>query len=160
VVGLTVRTAGAGDLPALNRAIPTGGNDVHAAFLARQATGDASYLVAWQGTRPVGYGVVRWAGRGEVPGPEISNLYVPEPLRGQGIGTALIRYAESLVRERGHQRVAIGVDGANTRAGGLYGRLGYTDTGLLRTISYSYFDRNGVEQTATEHVRTLARELS
>jgi hypothetical protein len=46
---LTVRVAAVADLPALDRAVPTGRNDVHRAFLARQATGEVTYLTAWRG---------------------------------------------------------------------------------------------------------------
>jgi ribosomal protein S18 acetylase RimI-like enzyme len=151
----SVRLGTAADLPALDRAIPTGRNDVHRSFLARQEAGDASYVVAWQGAEPVGSGVIRWGGQD----PEISNLHVPEPLRSQGIGAAIVRYAEDLVRERGFGRVSIAVGEANPRAAALYERLGYRDTGRRSTTSYTYFDTDGVERSATEHDRILALDL-
>jgi ribosomal protein S18 acetylase RimI-like enzyme len=147
------------DLAALDRAIPTGRNDVHRAFLDRQEAGDASYVVAWRGTEPVGHGVIRWGGRGPLGDPEISNLHVPEPLRGQGIGTAIVHVAEDLVRGRGFARVSIGVGADNPRAAALYQRLGYRDTGRRWTGSYTFFDRDGVERTETEHVRVLVLDL-
>jgi GNAT superfamily N-acetyltransferase len=147
------------DLPVLDRAIPTGRNDVHREFLRRQAAGDATYLVAWRDAEPVGSGVIRWGGRGEVPLPEISNLQVPAPLRSQGIGTALVHVAEDLVRSRGHSAVAIGVDEENLRAAALYERLGYADTGLRWTGSYTWYDGAGVGHDDTEHVRVLTRQL-
>jgi GNAT superfamily N-acetyltransferase len=154
-----VRVATTGDLPVLDRALPSGRNDVHRAFLARQEAGDASYLVAWRGGTPVGTGVVRWAGRGPGQDPEISNLQVPEPLRGQGIGTAIVHFAEDLVRGRGFGRVCLGVDESNAGAAALYQRLGYRDTGGRWTASYTYFDTDGVERAETEHVRVLVLEL-
>jgi hypothetical protein len=57
---LTVRVAEEADLPALDGALRTGRNDVHRAFLARQATGEVSYLSAWRGSAAVGVGAVRW----------------------------------------------------------------------------------------------------
>jgi ribosomal protein S18 acetylase RimI-like enzyme len=153
----TVRPARRADLPALDAALPTGRNDVHAGFLARQDEGLATYLVAWDGEVPVGYGVLRW--HVGVRDPELSNLQVPEPLRGRGIGTALVRYAEDLVRSRGLPRVTIGVDEDNARAAALYARLGYTDTGVRWTGTYRYFDDAGTEQEATEHVRLLIKAL-
>jgi ribosomal protein S18 acetylase RimI-like enzyme len=156
---LTVRAALDSDLPALDRAIPTGRNDVHRAFLARQEAGDASYVVAWQGPVPVGSGVVRWGGRGPSRDPEISNLHVPGPLHSQGIGTAIVHFAEELVRGRGFARVSIGVGEDNPRAAALYDRLGYRDTGRRWTGSYTYFDPDGVEHEETEHVRVLVRDL-
>lgn len=154
---LTVRVAAPADLPELDAAIPTGRNDVHAAFLRRQETGDAAYLAAWLDGVPVGTGVLRWAGRHGVP--EISNLQVEPAARGHGAGTALIRLAEELVRARGVDRVSIGVGLDNDRAATLYRRLGYTDTGERQTDTYTYFDRDGVEHEATEVSRILTRNL-
>ena len=157
---LTVRVAEDADLPALDRALPTGRNDVHRAFLARQATGEVSYLAAWRGDAAVGAGAVRWTGRGGSPDPELSNLHVPAPLQNQGIGTAIVRFAEDLVRTRGHPRLVIGVDEDNVRAAALYERLGYADTGRRWTGSYTWFDEAGAEREETEHVRVLALRLT
>jgi ribosomal protein S18 acetylase RimI-like enzyme len=155
----TVRIADAGDLPALDRAIPTGRNDVHRAFLSKQEAGEASYLVAWRGPEPVGTGVIRWGGSGAGQDPEICNLHVPASGRGQGIGTAIVRFAEGLIRDRGFRRASIGVGEDNPRAAALYERLGYRDAGRRWTSSYTYFDANGVERAETEHVRMLALDL-
>ena len=153
--GVTVRMAEDADLPHLDRALPTGRNDVHRAFLARQVTGEVSYLAAWRGDAAVGVGAVRWTGRGGWPDPELSNLHVPEPLQSQGIGTAIVRFAEDLVRSRGYARLVIGVDENNVRAAALYERLGYADTGRRWSGSYTWFDEAGAEHEETEHVRVL-----
>jgi ribosomal protein S18 acetylase RimI-like enzyme len=157
---LTVRLAADADLPVLDRAIPTGRNDMHAAALRRQAAGAGSYLVAWRGEEPVGTGIVRWTGRDGAADPEISNLYVPAALQSQGIGTAIIHFAEDLIRARRQGRVAIGVDVGNVRAAALYQRLGYVDTGARWAASYSWFDAEGREHHETEHVRVLVRDLT
>ena len=156
---LTVRVAEDADLPALDRALPTGRNDVHRAFLARQASGEVSYLTAWRGGGAVGVGAVRWTGRGGWPDPELSNLHVPDPLQSQGIGTAIVHFAEDLVRSRGHARLSIGVDEGNVRAAALYERLGYADTGRRWTASYTWYDEAGAEHEETEHVRVLTLPL-
>jgi ribosomal protein S18 acetylase RimI-like enzyme len=156
---VVVRLAEDGDLEVLDRVIPTGHNDVHAQLLARQAAGAASYLVAWQGSEPVGTGLIRWAGRGRVPDPEISNLHVPGPRQGHGIGTAIVHFAEDLVRSRGYGRVVIGVDQDNVRAAALYERLGYLDTGLRWTGTYTWYDEAGVGHEQTERVRVLTLAL-
>jgi ribosomal protein S18 acetylase RimI-like enzyme len=156
---LTVRVAQDADLPALDRALPTGRNDVHRAFLARQASGEATYLTAWRGHAAVGVGAVRWTGRGGSPDPELSNLHVPPRLQSQGIGTAIVHFAEDLARSRGYARLAIGVDEDNVRAAALYERLGYADTGRRWTGSYSWYDEAGTEHEETEHVRVLTLPL-
>jgi ribosomal protein S18 acetylase RimI-like enzyme len=155
----SVRLGTAADLPALDRAIPTGRNDVHRAFLARQEAGEASYLVAWRGGSPVGTGVIRWGGSGAGPDPEITNLHVPASLRGQGIGTAIVRFAEGLIRDRGFRRASVGVGEDNPRAAALYERLGYRDTGRRWTSSYTHFDAHGIERAETEQVRMLELDL-
>ena len=156
---LTVRTAEDADLPALDRALPTGRNDVHRAFLAAQATGEVTYLAAWRGDTAVGVGAVRWTGRADRPDPELSNLHVPARLQSQGIGTAIVHFAEDLVRSRGYARLAIGVDESNVRAAALYERLGYADTGRRWTGSYTWFDQAGAEHEETEHIRVLSLRL-
>jgi ribosomal protein S18 acetylase RimI-like enzyme len=156
---LTVRVAEEADLAALDLAVPSGRNDVHRGFLARQAVGDASYLVAWRDGNAVGVGVVRWIGRGGYPDPEISNLRVPEHLQSQGIGTAIVHFAEDLVRARGYRRIVIGVDEDNRRAEALYERLGYTDTGARWTGTYTWYDETGTEREEIEHVRVLSLPL-
>jgi ribosomal protein S18 acetylase RimI-like enzyme len=50
---------------------------------------------------------------------------VVEPLRGMGIGTALMYAAEELARERGLGVVQLGVEDFNAAARRLYERLGY-----------------------------------
>jgi ribosomal protein S18 acetylase RimI-like enzyme len=144
----------------LDRALPTGRNDVHRAFLARQASGEVTYLTAWRGGVAVGVGAVRWTGRGGCADPELSNLHVPPALQSQGIGTAVVRFAEDLVRSRGYARLAIGVDENNVRAAALYERLGYADTGQRWTGSYSWHDEAGTEHEETEHVRVLTLALT
>ena len=156
---LSVRVAEDADLPALDRALPTGRNDVHRAFLARQATGEVTYLTAWRGASAVGAGLLRWTGRGGSPDPELSNLHVPAPLQSQGIGTAIVRFAEDLARSHGHARLMIGVDEDNVRAAALYERLGYADTGRRWTGSYTWYDEAGTEHQETEHVRVLSLPL-
>jgi ribosomal protein S18 acetylase RimI-like enzyme len=50
---------------------------------------------------------------------------VVRPVRGQGIGTSLVRAAESLAAERGYTTVELGVEDSNPDARRLYERLGY-----------------------------------
>ena len=62
--------------------------------------------------------------------PEIQDVFVPEELRGQGIGTELSLAAERLAGERGHDRISISASITNEGALRLYRRLGYGDAGL------------------------------
>ena len=59
---------------------------------------------------------------------EISDLVVAEPLRGQGVGTALIQTLVKRARGRGAEAFEIGVAMDNPRAAALYRRLGFEDS--------------------------------
>ena len=55
----------------------------------------------------------------------VSELYVREEMRGQGIGRALLLEAERQARARGIGRLMIGVLAGNARAEVLYRRMGF-----------------------------------
>lgn len=58
---------------------------------------------------------------------EISDLYVIPSQRSKGIGTAIIQYLVSKIRQTPLQRAEIGVALSNTRALDLYRKLGFDD---------------------------------
>ena len=57
----------------------------------------------------------------------VDELYVRERFRGQGIGTACLRWVEEVCREEGIHALHLEVDHVNTRAKRLYHRVGYQD---------------------------------
>jgi GNAT superfamily N-acetyltransferase len=59
----------------------------------------------------------------------IELLFVPEQLRGEGLGTRLVRQAEAIARERGH--IGIWVDTHDFQAPGFYQKLGYEVFGVV-----------------------------
>jgi len=91
--------------------------------------GAQTYLVAWDGSEPVGHAHVAWK-ETTLGVPEIGDVFVPAELRGRGIGTELSEAAEKLARERGHGQISISASIANEGALRLYRRLGYRDAGL------------------------------
>ena len=62
--------------------------------------------------------------------PFMNMLTVIESRRGQGVGTALVKYWESLLRDRGFSEVLTSTL-ADERSQFLYRRLGYQDCGAL-----------------------------
>jgi ribosomal protein S18 acetylase RimI-like enzyme len=112
-----------------------------AAYLAEHQAGLRLVVLAWDGTRPLGYGNLVWT-----PGyepfraaaiPEINNLGVDIKVRNQGVCTALIRHFEDRAREAGRATIGIGVGlypdyGPAQR---LYAKLGYRPDG--RGIAYA-----------------------
>ncbi|MGH7659242.1 MAG: GNAT family N-acetyltransferase, partial [Gemmatimonadales bacterium] len=55
----------------------------------------------------------------------VSDIIVTEEGEGKGVGRALMRAAEDWARGKGHRLLTLNVFGDNTRAVGLYKRLGY-----------------------------------
>jgi GNAT superfamily N-acetyltransferase len=106
-----------------------------AAYLAEHQAGLRLVVLAWDGTRPLGYGNLVWT-PGYAPFraggiPEINNLGVDIKVRGQGVCTALIRHFEDRAREAGRAVMGIGVGlypdyGPAQR---LYAKLGYRPDG-------------------------------
>ncbi|MEV5971232.1 GNAT family N-acetyltransferase [Streptomyces sp. NPDC051921] len=161
-----IRPCRAEDLPLLDRHLPTPGAPTrHADRLARQDAGLGTYLIAWRDGLPAGNGQVRWDGcaapevRAAVADcPELNGLDVREDLRGQGLGTALIRAAEGLSRERGRALLGLGVAHDNPRAAALYARLGYAPV-TVYTDRYAYTDAAGVPHDRADAATFLVRRL-
>lgn len=71
----------------------------------------------------------------------LDELYVIPGHRGQGIGTALLKAAESACRQRGSQRVEINVDGGDTDARRFYEHHGYANHEPSQTQPQLYYSR-------------------
>ena len=68
------------------------------------------------------------AGFAYVDGEWLDELWVLKRFQGRGVGTALVRHAETLMREAGVARARLSVLQANARAIALYRRLGWTES--------------------------------
>jgi GNAT superfamily N-acetyltransferase len=137
--------------------------------LQRQEQGRSTFLIAVtipDGV-PVGMGEIRWDGcaapevRQRYPScPELNGLEVwSAELRSQGIGTAIVRTAEGLARQRGHHQLGLGVDDHNHRAAALYLRLDYQETGCHYLDRYHYIDDNGMRHEVADPGRFLVKTL-
>jgi GNAT superfamily N-acetyltransferase len=85
---------------------------------------DSTYLIAWEGSKPVGQAHVAWD-ETELGVPELQDFFVLPLLRDRGIGTTLVEAAEGLIRAGGHERASLSVSPENAAARRLYERLGY-----------------------------------
>ena len=113
------------DLDVVDRELPLNRLDQH-------RRGGSTYLVAWEGRRPVGHGLIAWpAPELEDPTvPELQDVYVAPERRRQGIGAALTAAAEREAAHRGFDRLMVAVATDNTDARRLYERAGYVDAGF------------------------------
>jgi GNAT superfamily N-acetyltransferase len=161
-----VRAAGWADLAPLTAVL--GQECFFADRLARQDAGRGVLLVALVDGRPVG-DVYLWLEPAEepevrryLPGvPLLGHLEVLPELRGQGIGTEVMRAAEDTLRRLGHQRVALGVDMDNHRATALYQRLHYIDWGYAPAdTSQEVYHPDGRVERVPEKCYILVKELS
>jgi GNAT superfamily N-acetyltransferase len=91
--------------------------------------GGGTYLIAWDGTTPVGHVFVAWD-ETELGVPELQDMFVLPERRSEGVGTLLAQAAERAVAERGHERCSLSVGAENQRARRLYERLGYVRADL------------------------------
>lgn len=78
--------------------------------------------------------------------PSFSDLHVAAAHRSQGIGSRFITHMEDLARDRGHDRMHVGVDAVeNARALALYRRLGYVPMQAepYRRVAAIWYDEDG-----------------
>ena len=92
--------------------------------LHRLDQADSTYLVAWDGTEPVGHVNVGWS-RSKLGAPALGDMFVLPDRRSRGVGTALAHGAERLIASRGHSRLTLSVAETNLGARRLYERLGF-----------------------------------
>lgn len=92
--------------------------------LDRHVNGEIVYLVAVANRGPVGHLGVDMV---RMPGAAVLWQFgVLPPLQSLGIGSAMVRRAEAIARERGFRVTEIGAETSNPRARALYERLGYS----------------------------------
>jgi GNAT superfamily N-acetyltransferase len=155
------------DVEVLEGVDPTGANRWHAHKYQRQVAGLSTYLVAWEGGRPVGHGEIRWDGcasptvQRAVPDcPELNGLLVyRDEDRGRGIGTALILAAVDRAVARPCPRIGLGVGADNPSAARLYERLGFV-AAVEYVDVWRARDEHGVEHQFEDPGWFLVRELT
>ncbi|MEV0561535.1 GNAT family N-acetyltransferase [Dactylosporangium sp. NPDC050588] len=151
----------------MDRVIAALGGASFVAERQRQLAGDGGVLLAaWHEAEAVGCVYISFEAADEaelrerLPGtPVLHRLLVVEHLRRQGIGRHLMQAAESLARERGCARLALGLDLDNIDAERFYRGLGYTEWpyGLLDTFYIATID--GREVRVPEQCRVMEKRL-
>jgi ribosomal protein S18 acetylase RimI-like enzyme len=68
----------------------------------------------------------------------LAELYVVPPLRGRGLGRALLEAAMDLARERGADHMDLGTSESDVAARALYERSGFTNRESDGSIMYVY----------------------
>jgi len=164
---IRVRPATREDLPVLERELPLNTPSRHRESLADQTEERLAYLVAWQGSAPVGHGLIHWPGprnaavHQHLPDcPEIFMLGIPESLRSRGIGRALIAGLEQIAADRGKRCIGLGVALTNPRARSLYERLGHSELGAPPYVDrWHWVDASGMERVEEDPCVFLVKAL-
>jgi GNAT superfamily N-acetyltransferase len=140
----------------------------HADFYSRHLHRGGVVLSAWRSDQLVGAVYVswdpaderkiRWLLRGV---PLLHHLHILEGRRRQRIGTELVRAAEALARERGHRRVAVGIDLENRAAVLLYRHLGFRGWrwGKVRTVRDLYHADGRLAGRRRDKCRVFVKDL-
>ncbi len=89
----------------------------------------STFLVAWDGARPLGHAHIAWSGT-RLGVPELQDVFVAEDARRSGVATQLSLAAEREAAARGHHLISLSVSVENLAAHALYDRLGFEDAGL------------------------------
>jgi ribosomal protein S18 acetylase RimI-like enzyme len=92
--------------------------------LARLDQGNGFYLVAWEGSEPLGHAHLELGDP-----PELQDVAVRPEHRRRGVARALTDAAEREARARGVERLRVTVSIDNAAAQALYRACGYVDTG-------------------------------
>jgi GNAT superfamily N-acetyltransferase len=128
---IAIRPARDADLPRLQAQLPRFPG-IHRDRVYRQLDGSSCYYIAWRNGDPVGHLFLMRRGTLYEPMasrlrgcPHISDVFVCEGLRSQGIGSLLLDAAEEDCRAARSSRVGLGVAHENVRARQLYERRGY-----------------------------------
>jgi len=110
------------------------GEDVTAETVSRRlrrVSRAETFLVAVEGARMVGFTSLRvLPAIDPTPYAEVTDLFVAEGARRQGIGTALLRQCEELARSRGAGNLVLLTGRENREAKAFYKSLGYEDYAL------------------------------
>lgn len=136
-------------------------------WLALQQFGEATVLVMWyKDDTPAGQALISWTGdwndeiRHKLKGvPAICNLHVDDAHRGHHIGRKLVDAAEKLVKGSGYPKITLSIPDDNDEALALYDKLGYEDSGLHSTTTYTYRDAEGKKKKTTDRTIALVKEF-
>ena len=104
--------------------------------------GTADWVVVVDRGDVVGWMVIEWNGKRTRPHhPDITDVYVRDGRRREGIGTALVQEAERRASDRGAHEIGLSVNPSdNPDARRLYERLGYRHDGTPTYLDATYGD--------------------
>jgi N-acetylglutamate synthase-like GNAT family acetyltransferase len=117
------------------------------------------YLVVAEGDKTIlGFGLLKLNGSLL---PKLSDLYVKEGCRGNGVGTDLIRYRENIARKLGYSEIFVSVDPIeNPKMIKLISMLGYEKISEPYSRTALFYNEDGTTFEKTYTRIDLKRSLS
>ena len=110
----------------------------HKDRLDMQLSGNCVYLIVYCKSNPVGHVFINWLGiKKSVIGqnlencPNIEDLFVIPNLRSQGLGSCIIKHCFKLAKQKGFNKIGLGVAIQNIKAQKLYESFNFVDSGIL-----------------------------
>lgn len=165
---VNLRWATEADLPALEGLPFSGGlPSKHRDRFERQLRDQVVYVLATAGDEIIGHLLLTWNSPSDPhvrelipPCAEVEDFVVAPRLRGRGIGSEMLAYAEAQCLERGVTRLGIGVGVGNPSARALYERLGFELVpGSEHRVSWLTRDTTGREFREYEDCVYLVKGL-
>jgi GNAT superfamily N-acetyltransferase len=163
---ITVRTVREEDLVWLERFFPAGGRAKHRERFEMQLDGAAEYLIAWH-LVPVGHLLLMWDGCPDEPitgmqeiEPFIEDFFVLPAARRKGVGNALMKAAEDMIRERGYERAALTNSINNPLSMIVHLKRGWRKAGIEPFEAHRTFtDERGSKREWSARVEYLVKDL-
>ncbi len=166
---ISVRALEEQELAAVGDALPfpAGAVHKHAARLALQNDRMVTYLIVWLGDLLVGHVFIHWRRPTEeavvrtfADCAALEDVFVHPGCRGNGIGSELVRAAETAIKQRGFLCIGFAVGVENLRARRFYKRLDYQET-MERPFldSWEVIDSHGQMGRGGENCTFFVKEL-
>ena len=151
---MKIRLATIADISAITLMKKIDDQDRYVQRINETSEGRSAYFVAEQAGQIIGQVFLKYYGTKAYPDyPNMEDIYVDEHFRGQGVGTALIKECENLVKEKGFTTIGLSVNPSlNKKAMELYQKLGYTSLGNEPYLDGVY---NGVEDWVIDLVKAI-----
>ena len=120
----------------------------HKDRLDMQLSGNCVYLIVYDKSNPVGHVFINWLGiEKSVIGqniescPNIEDLFVIFNLRSQGLGSYIIKHCFKLAKQKGFNKIGLGVAIENIKAEKLYKSFNFVDSGIA-TYQEIWYGKN------------------
>jgi len=132
--------------------------DLFIGYLQQCEKGEAFLVIAEQNKNILGFGVLKLKGN---LFPKLSDLYVNENYRGNGVGSDLIKYREKIARDLGYSDIFVSVDPIeNPKMIKLITKHGYEAISEPYLKSAIFYNQNGTTYEKTYTRIDLKRLLN